>query len=222
MEHLVTAADTDLKGMVYKRYLRWLYKQQDFVSCIRNACNMTVSHPRDVYGYEWICKTYCENHDRAHSEAWQRELPLSIHTYAEQLLALNPNSNLALLVKALDLFAQEQYIQARQLALQALECQPGYRVAQQLLARIHMKLGAHRMALLLWQELGEQHEEYAQCLSYGNDAKQLQEAVRLLKDSPSKGELNIKALARCYCKLGETQQLQSLPLDAVTRAEYLL
>ncbi|XP_064547888.1 superkiller complex protein 3 [Drosophila montana] len=222
MENLVTVGDADLKGMVYKRYLRWLYKQQDFVSCIRNACNMTVSHPRDVYGYEWICKTYCENHDRAHSEAWQRELPLSIHIYAEQLLALNPNSNLALLVKALDLFSQEQFIQARQLTLQALECQPGYRVAQQLLARIHMKLGAHKLALLLWQELGVEHEEYAQCLSYGNDAKQLQEAVRLLKDSSSKDELNVKALARCYYKLGETQQLKSLPLDAVTRAEYLL
>ncbi|XP_023171601.2 tetratricopeptide repeat protein 37 [Drosophila hydei] len=222
METLLSVGDADLQGMVYKRYLKFLYKEQDFVGCIRNACNMIESHPRDVYGFEWICKTHCENHLKGNSEAWQNELRRSIQEYAEQLLQLNPKSNLALLVKALDLYAKEQFISARQLVLQALEYQPSYRMTQELLARIHMKLGAHKLALLLWQELGEQHEEYAQCLSYEKDVKQLEEAARILKDNTTKDELNLKALARCYYKLNEVEQLKSLPLDVVTHAEFLL
>ncbi|EDW01165.1 tetratricopeptide repeat protein 37 [Drosophila grimshawi] len=218
MDQLLTTGDADVKSLVYKRYLKWLYKQQDFESCIRNACNMTVSHPSDVYGYEWICKTYCENYDQADNETWLRELHASIQKYADQLLVLNPKSNLALLVKALDLYDQAQYITARQLAQQALEYQPTYRITRKLLARIHMRLGAHRMALLLLQDLDEQCAEYALCLSYEKNVAKLQEAVTLLNAD----DTNVKALARCYFKLGETQKLQSLLLDEVTRAEYLL
>ncbi|XP_034475811.1 tetratricopeptide repeat protein 37 [Drosophila innubila] len=221
METLLSIGDADLKSMVYKRYLKWLYKEQDLVSCLRHACNMTVSHPRAVYGYEWICKIYCEFHDRPYKDAWMQELKFPIQAYAEQLLEFNANSNLALLIKSFDLYQQQQYIPARQLALQAQQCHPSYKVTLQLLARIHMKLGAYRLALMLWQEIGRENQEYAQCLSYENDPTKLKEAVELLRGFPE-SELNIKALARCYHKLGDTQQLKSLHIDDVTRAEYVL
>lgn len=196
MDKLLSVGDADLQSMVYKRYLKFLYKQQDYVSCMRHACNMTESHPRDVYAYEWICMMHCENHEKVNNKAWQSELRRPVSDYAAQLLQLNPKSNLALLVQALELYLKEQFVAARQLALQALEYQPSYRMTQQLLARIHMKLGAHKLALLLWQELGEQHEEYAQCLSYKMDAKLLEEASKLLKDKAATDELSLKALAR--------------------------
>lgn len=195
MECLLSTADADLQGIVYKRYLKWLYKEKDFASCVRNALKMTESHPRDVYGYEWICKIYCENHDEPHNEVWQRELTAPIQTYAEKLLQFNANSNLALLIKAFDLYAQQQYIPARQLVLQAQQSHPSYKVTLQLLARIHMHLGAHRMALRLWQELGLETEEYAQCLSHETDATKLKKAVELLQQLPQNEE-NVKALAR--------------------------
>ncbi|KAH8372463.1 hypothetical protein KR093_011671 [Drosophila rubida] len=221
METLLDIGDTDLKGNVYKRYLKWLYKNQDLTDCLRNACNMTLSHPRAVYGFEWICKIYCENHDQPNSEQWMQELKLPIQTYADQLLQFNANSNLALVIKAFDLFEQQQYVAARQLALQAQQFHPTYKVTLQLLARIHMKLGAYRLALLLWQELGRPNEELAHCQSYENDATKLQEAVTLLSGFPQ-SELNVKALARCYHKLGEKEKLKSLQLDEIARAEYLL
>lgn len=195
MECLLSTADADLQGIVYKRYLKWLYKEKDFASCVRNALKMTESHPRDVYGYEWICKIYCENHDEPHNEVWQRELTAPIQTYAEKLLQFNANSNLALLIKAFDLYAQQQYIPARQLVLQAQQSHPSYKVTLHLLARIHMHLGAPRMALLLWQELGLETEEYAQCLSHETDATKLKKAVELLQQLPQNEE-NVKALAR--------------------------
>ncbi|XP_062129525.1 superkiller complex protein 3 isoform X1 [Drosophila sulfurigaster albostrigata] len=221
METLLRIGDAELKSNVYKRYLKWLYKNQDLVACLRNACNMTVSHPRAVYGYEWICKIYCENHDQPNTEEWMKELKLPIQTYAEQLLEFNANSNLALLIKAFDLFKQEQYVAARQLTLQAQQCHPSYKVTLQLLARIHMKFGAYRLASLLWQELGRQNEEFAQCQSYEKDVSKLKEAAELLTGFPQ-SELNVKALARCYHKLGEAEKLKSLQLDDITRAEYLL
>lgn len=195
METLLSTGDADLQGIVYKRYLKWLYKEKDFASCIRNASNMTESHPRDVYGYEWICKIYCENHDEQNSEVWKQELKAPIQSYAEQLLEFNANSNLALLIQAFDLYAQKQYLPARQLVLQAQQSHPSYKVTLQLLARIHMQLGAHRMALLLWQELGQQTDDYAQCLSHENDATKLREAAELLEKFPQ-SDSNVKALAR--------------------------
>ncbi|BFG04386.1 tetratricopeptide repeat protein 37 [Drosophila madeirensis] len=222
MEALLEISEPSVKSLLYKRYLKWLYKQRDYVACVRHACNMTVSHPKDVYGYEWICKTYCENRNQADNDAWQQELKLPIQAYAEQLLELNPNSNLALLIKAFDLYAQGQYVPARQFAVQAHQSHPTYKVSLELLAQIHMEFGAFKLALQLWQQLGQAHEvAVAQCLSYEKDETKLREAVKVLLGY-DKSEPNVRALARCYFKLGETQLLKDLPLDALTRAEFLL
>ncbi|XP_002138566.2 tetratricopeptide repeat protein 37 [Drosophila pseudoobscura] len=221
MEALLDISEPSLKSVVYKRFLKWLYKQKDYVACVRHACNMTVSHPKDVYGYEWICKTYCENHNQLDTGAWQQELQQPIQAYADQLLELNPSSNLALLIKAFDFFAQGQYVPARQFAVQAHQSQPKYKVTLELLARIHMEFGAYKLALQLWQQLGQQNEAAGQCLSYEKDESKLREAVKVLLGH-DKSEPNVRALARCYIKLGEVQLLKDLPLDALSKAEFLL
>lgn len=194
MEALLVTSEPSAQSVVYKRYLKWLYKEKDYTSCVRHACNMTASHPKDAYGYEWICKTYCENHDQPNRDLWQQELKHPIQVYAEQLLELNPNSNLALLIRALDLFAEKQFVAARQLVLQAQQSHPTYKETLQLLARIHMELGAHKLALQLWQ-LGQEHAAYAECLSHEKEPSKLREAVRMLQ-TLEKSEGNIKALAR--------------------------
>ncbi|KAH8314396.1 hypothetical protein KR059_005330 [Drosophila kikkawai] len=221
MEALLITSEPSAQSVVYKRYLKWLYKEKDYTSCVRHACNMTASHPKDVYGYEWICKTYCENHDKPNSDLWQPELKHPIQVYAEQLLELNPNSNLALLIRALDLFAEGQFVSARQLVLRAQQSHPTYKETLDLLARIHMELGAYKLAAQLWQELGQEHGDYAECLSHEMDSAKLNEAVRLLQ-TLEKTEGNVKVLARCYFKLGEKQLLKDLPLDEVSKAEFLL
>ncbi|XP_016930315.2 tetratricopeptide repeat protein 37 [Drosophila suzukii] len=221
MEALLETSDPNAKSVVYKRYLKWLYKEKDFVFCVRHACNMTESHPRDVYGYEWICKTYCENHDQPDKSLWQKELRHLIQVYAEQLLELNPNSNLALLIKALDLYAEGQFVAARQLALQAQQSHPAYKVTLELLARIHTELGAYKLALQLWQQIDQESEAYALCLSHEKDPSKLREAVKILQTLKN-SEGSTKALARCYFKLGELQQLKELPLDDLSKAEFLL
>jgi len=195
MEALLETSDPNAKSVVYKRYLKWLYKEKDFVSCVRHACNMTESHPRDVYGYEWICKTYSENHDQPDKDLWQQELRLPIQVYAEQLLELNPNSNLALLIKALDLYAEGQFVAARQLALQAQQSHPAYKVTLELLARIHTELGAYKLAIQLWQQIDQESEAYALCLSHEKDPSKLKEAVRILQTLKN-SEASTKALAR--------------------------
>ncbi|XP_030374099.1 tetratricopeptide repeat protein 37 [Scaptodrosophila lebanonensis] len=221
MEKLLAVSDGDHQILIYKRYLKWLYKEQDYVSCIRNACNMTISHPKHVYAYEWICKIYCETHWQLDNEAWQLELKQPIQSYAEILINLNENSNLGLLTKAFHMYGQDQFLGARQLALQAQKSHPTYKVTLELLARIHMQLGAYKMALLLWQELGQVHEEYAECLSYETDATKLKEAVNLLENS-ERTVKNVKCLARCYAKLSQMQLLQTLSLDELSKVEYFL
>jgi len=195
MEALLETSDPNAKSVVYKRYLKWLYKEKDFVSCVRHACNMTQSHSRDVYGYEWICKTYCENHDQHDKGPWQQELRHPIQVYAEQLLELNPNSNLALLIKAVDLYAEGQFVAARQLALQAQQSHPAYKVTLELLARIHTELGAYKLALQLWQQIDQESEAYALCLSHEKDPSKLREAVKILQTLKN-SEGSTKALAR--------------------------
>ncbi|XP_017066147.1 tetratricopeptide repeat protein 37 [Drosophila eugracilis] len=221
IETLLESSDANAKSVVYKRYLKWLYKEKDYLACVRNACNMTESHPKDAYGYEWICKTYCENHDQPKKELWQKELRHPIQIYAEQLLELNPNSNLALLIKALDLYHEGQFVASRQLVLQAQQSHPTYKVTLELLARIHMELGAYKLAVHLWQQLGEKNSAYALCLSHEKDDSKLREAVRMLQ-ALEKTEDNVKSLARCYFKLGEVQLLKDLPLDEVSKAEFIL
>ncbi|XP_052840355.1 tetratricopeptide repeat protein 37 [Drosophila gunungcola] len=221
MEALLASGDSNAKSVVYKRYLKWLYKEKDFVACIRHACNMVVSHPKDVYGFEWICKTYCENHDQPNRDLWQQELRHPIQVYAEQLLQLNPNSNLALLINALDLYVEGQFVASRQLALQAQQSHPAYKVTLELLANIHMELGAYKLALQVWQQLGQENEAYALCLAHEKEDSQLREGVRMLQ-TLEKSECNVKALARCYFKLGELQLLKDLPLDELSKAEFLL
>ncbi|XP_017839970.1 tetratricopeptide repeat protein 37 [Drosophila busckii] len=221
METLLSLGDASLQCMVYKRYLKWLYKQQDFVSCVCHAVNMTTTHPRDVYGYEWICKTYCEYHNEPQSESWQKQLKAPILSYAVQLLELNPKSNLALLVKAFDAYEKQQFLNARQFALQSQQHFASYKPTLKLLAYIHMQFGAYKLALLLWQELGLKNEAYAECLSYENDTQKLNDAVALLSKS-EQSPANVNALARCYHKFGEEQKLKGLPLDVVAQAEFLL
>ncbi|EDW85773.1 uncharacterized protein Dwil_GK23246 [Drosophila willistoni] len=225
MEALLKIFDETSQSALYKRYLKWLYKQKDYASCIRNACQMTITHPKDVYGYEWICKTYCENHDKpdADSELWMKELKEPIQSYAEQLLQLHSKSSLALLINAFDLYAKKDYIAARQLAQQAQESHPGYAITIKLLIRIYIKLGAHKMALLMWQEQDQRQSDlgYIECLSYEKDEEKLREAVELLERF-EKTEENAKILARCLFKLGKLQQIKELPLDELTQAEYLL
>jgi len=195
MEALLQNSEPSARSVVYKRYLKWLYKKQDYETCVRHACNMTESHPKDVYGFEWICKTYCEHHEQSEIVSWQQELRHPIQVYAEQLLELNPNSNLALLVKALDLFAEGQVVASRQLALQAQKSQPAYKVTLELLARIHMELGAYKLALQLWQEIGQENDAYALCLSHEKCVSKLREAVTILQTLEN-SEGNIKSLAR--------------------------
>ncbi|XP_017015128.2 superkiller complex protein 3 [Drosophila takahashii] len=221
MEALLDFSDPSAKSAVYKRYLKWLYKEKDFVACVRHACNMTESHPKDVYGYEWICKTYCENHEQSDTDLWQQELRQPIQVYAEQLLELNPNSNLALLIKALELYAEGQYVASRQLALQAQQSHPAYKVTLELLARIHTELGAFKLALQMWQQIGRESDAYALCLSHEKDHSKLREAVGMLQ-ALKKSEGNTKTLARCFFKLGELQLLKDLHLDDLSRAEFLL
>ncbi|KAH8279293.1 hypothetical protein KR026_005491 [Drosophila bipectinata] len=221
MEALLKNSDANTKNVVYKRYLKWLYKEKNYAACVRHAINMTISHPNDVYGYEWICKTYCENHDQDYSNVWQKELKHPIDSYAERLLQLNPNSNLALLIKALQQYASGQFVPARQLALQAQLSHPTYKVALELLARIHMELGAFRLALKLWLQLGHEDKALAECMSYEKDESKIKEAIRVLKtleNSPA----NVKTLARCYHKLGEVHHLKDLALDDIAKAEFLL
>ncbi|XP_017044531.1 tetratricopeptide repeat protein 37 [Drosophila ficusphila] len=221
MEALLNTSDSSAVNIVYKRYLKWLYKEKDFLACVRHACHMTVSHPKDVYGYEWICKTYCENHDQPNSDLWRQELGHPIQVYAEQLLNLNPNSNLGLLIKAIDLYAEGQFVASRQLVLQAQQSHPAYKVTLELLARIHMELGAYRLALQLWQQLGQENKACALCLSHEKDETKLKEAVRILQTVEKSGS-NVRTLARCYYKLGELQLLKDLPLDEISRAEFIL
>ncbi|KPU75888.1 uncharacterized protein Dana_GF12228, isoform B [Drosophila ananassae] len=221
MEALLKSSDANTKNIVYKRYLKWLYKEKNYAACVHHASNMTTSHPNDVYGYEWICKTYCENYEQANSDEWQQELKHPIELYAEQLLELNPNSNLALLIKALHQYASGQYVQARQLAFQAQLSHPTYKVTLILLARIHMDLGAFRLALKLWLQLGQEDGAVAECISYETDESQLKEAIRVLK-TLEKSQSNLKTLARCFYKMGEVQLVKDLPLDAVSKAEFLL
>lgn len=195
MEALLKSSDANTKNIVYKRYLKWLYKEKNYAACVHHASNMTTSHPNDVYGFEWICKTYCENYDQANSDDWRQELKHPIDLYAEQLLELNPNSNLALLIKALHQYASGQFIPARQLALQAQSSHQTYKVTLVLLARIHMELGAFRLALKLWLQLGLEDAAVAECLSYEKDEGQLKEAIRVLK-TLDKSPRNLKTLAR--------------------------
>ncbi|XP_033155918.1 tetratricopeptide repeat protein 37 [Drosophila mauritiana] len=221
MEALLQTSEPSARSVVYKRYLKWLYKKQDYKSCVRHACNMIESHPKDVYGFEWICKTYCEHHEQSEIDLWQQELRHPVQVYAEQLLELNPNSNLALLVNALDLFAEGQLVASRQLALQAQKSQPAYKVTLELLARIHMELGAYKLSLQLWQEIGQENDAFALCLSHEKSVSKLREAVKILQTLEN-SEGNIKTLARCYFKLGELHLLKDLPLDDLTKAEFVL
>ncbi|EDW89451.1 tetratricopeptide repeat protein 37 [Drosophila yakuba] len=221
IEALLQSSEHSAKNVVYKRYLKWLYKKQDYETCVRHACNMTESHPKDVYGFEWICKTYCEHHEQSEKVLWQQELRQPILEYAEQLLELNPNSNLALLVKALKLFAEGQLVASRQLALQAQKSHPAYKETLELLARIHMELGAYKLALQLWQEIGQKNDAYALCLSHEKCVSKLKEAVTILQTLEN-SEGNIKSLARCFFKLGEQQLLQDLHLDELSKAEFVL
>ncbi|KAH8277940.1 hypothetical protein KR018_010596 [Drosophila ironensis] len=221
MEALLNNSDTCGKRAVYKRFLKRLYKQKDYAACLHHACKMTNSHPNDVYGYEWICKTYCENYDQLNEDIWLSKLEQPVQVYAEKLLQLNPASNLALLIKALDQYAAGQFVSARQQVLQARQSQPTYKVTLVLLARIHMELGAFRLAQQIWLDLSQENEALAECLSHEKDPAKLREAIRILK-SLGKIQSNTTTLARCYYKLGDLDLLNELPLDKISRAEFIL
>lgn len=181
----------------YKRYLKLLYKQQNLSLCLEHACKLVEQYPRDIYAYEWICKIYCEQYDKADSTCLE-SLKEPIDTYAAQLAVLNAESSLALLINAIRHYQAEQYVAARELLYKAQAIQPNYGVMLKLLALTEMHMEAYGLALPLWQQLNDSNNvDYAICISYGDDLEKINEAVTVLKNAEVNDE-TVRALARYF------------------------
>lgn len=213
----------DIHLTAFKRYIKLLYKQNDLNSCIEQAILLTEQYPNDVYALEWICKIYCENYGNAQNESCIHKLRSSINDYAEKLLNLNANSGLAFLIKAFNSYEQKQYVAARTLLQKALNSQPNYEVALELLAKTEMEIGAYAMAIPLWQQLNKTEQiEYVICLSHTQNENQLQQAVNLIQKLGDASDEWQEILARCYMKLKQHDKLKELNLNTLAKAEFIL
>ncbi|KNC22993.1 hypothetical protein FF38_07937 [Lucilia cuprina] len=221
LESILLDASLDVYLSAYKRFIKLLFKQNDLKLCLERACNLIDFYPEDIYAYEWICKIYCEQYNST-KNACLESLKNPIDFYASKLLELNSESSLGLLVKAIDLYNSQQFVAARELLYRIQIIQPNYEVAIKLLAFTEMQLQSYGLAEnLLYQLKDNDSKELAICLSYSDEKSKLNEAVKLLKTKEPSEEIN-QALARCYYKLEDTDNLQSLELDALSKAEFLL
>uniref|UniRef100_W8BBM6 Tetratricopeptide repeat protein 37 n=1 Tax=Ceratitis capitata TaxID=7213 RepID=W8BBM6_CERCA len=204
-----------------KRYLKLLYKQEDYANCFTHACEVTTKYPNDIYAYEWVCKVYCEAREVAKACLEKTDKP--IEHYVETLLQINPKASLGLLIKAIQLFENQQYVSARDLLYRVQELQPKYRVALELLARTEMLIGVWGLALPLLKMIGNDNSvEYAMCLSHlSNNEKELQETIELLQKCDKNEEITA-TMARCYFKLGDKAKLREMNLSICQQAEFLM
>ncbi|XP_061389029.1 tetratricopeptide repeat protein 37 [Musca vetustissima] len=225
LEELLKDNALDVYLPAYKRYLKLLYKQQDLAKCLEYACKLVDLYPQDIYAYEWICKIYCENYDcTEENNNCLESLQQNIEYYATKLGELNSESSLALLIQAIEKYSAEQYVAARDILYRVLVIQPNYSVAMKLLARCEMHLEAFGLAYPLWQQLNDKtNVDYAICVSYSCvDSEILNEAVDVLKalEEKEKTEDAVRALARCYLKLGDARNLNRLQMSDVSKAEF--
>uniref|UniRef100_A0A1A9WAC9 Tetratricopeptide repeat protein 37 n=1 Tax=Glossina brevipalpis TaxID=37001 RepID=A0A1A9WAC9_9MUSC len=205
----------------YKRYLKLLFKRNELTACLNHACKLVDFYPEDIYAYEWICKIYCENYENNQFMAADN-LTYPIDFYGSKLLSLNENSYLGLVVKAVGLYNTQQYVASRELLYHALKEEPNCMVAVKLLAYTETHLDAYGLAEDLWRRLGEEfREEYGLCLSQTQEEHKLQEALDLLR-TENLSMNALQATARCYYKLGDLNNLKTLPMDDLIKAEFLL
>ncbi|XP_073812213.1 tetratricopeptide repeat protein 37 [Musca autumnalis] len=222
LEEILNDNTLDVYQSAYKRYLKLLYKRQELAKCLQHACKLVDLYPQDIYAYEWICKIYCENYDSTTTSGCLESLAQSIENYATKLAELNPQSSLAFLIQAIEKYNTEQYVAARDILYKVLVIQPNYSVAIKLLARCEMHLEAYGLAYGLWKQLSDNTNiDYAICVSHvAGDQEQLKEAVEVLKVPEEKSEDVVRALARCYLKLGDARQLNRLQMSDVCKAEF--
>ncbi|XP_011178747.2 tetratricopeptide repeat protein 37 [Zeugodacus cucurbitae] len=221
LEKLIADTQDDQQLNAYKRYLKLLYKNEEYTDCFKHACEATKEYPEDIYAYEWVCKIYCEVLDL--SIACLNEAQETIEHYVDALLQLNPQASLGLLIRAFKLFEKQHYVAARDLLYRVQELQPKYGVALELLARVEMLIGVWGLALPLWKAIGKDNTiEYAFCLSHvSSNEEQSLEAIELLKKFDHNEEVTT-ALARCYFKIGDMEKLKELNLNTLQKAEFLL
>ncbi|XP_017469147.1 PREDICTED: tetratricopeptide repeat protein 37-like [Rhagoletis zephyria] len=177
LEELIADPKLEHHLSAYKRYLKLLYKQEDYANCIKYACEVTEMYHDDIYAYEWICKIYCEHRNVAITCLSEFSKP--IEHYVDILLQLNSNASLGLLIRAIKLWEQQQFVTARDLLYRVRVLQPKYTVALELLARVEMVIGAWSLALPIWCDTGKENTiEYAVCLSHvSNDEVLLRKVV---------------------------------------------
>ncbi|XP_067630792.1 tetratricopeptide repeat protein 37 isoform X2 [Eurosta solidaginis] len=222
LEELIANPEADQHLHACKRYLKLLYKQKEYGNCIKNACEVIKKYPNDVYAYEWVCKVYCES--RELSKTYLNESRQTIEYYVDALLELNPNASLALLIRAIKLWEEQQFVSARDLLYRVQELQPKYTVALDLLAQVEMMLGAWSLALQIFCRIEKDDTiQYAVCLSHASkNERQLREAIELLQKFDQNDDEVLEALARCYFKLDDAAKLKSLKLNTLQQAEFIL
>ncbi|XP_065368368.1 tetratricopeptide repeat protein 37 [Calliphora vicina] len=221
LESILLDASSDVYLSASKRFIKLLFKQDDLNLCLERACNLIEFYPEDIYAYEWICKIYCEHYNFSKKDCLE-SLKNPIDFYATKLLELNGESSLGWLVKAIDLYNSEKFVAARDILYKVQKIQPNYEVAIKLLAFAEMQLEAYGLAEELWCQLkANDSQEHAICLSHSEEKSKLNEAVTILKAKELTMEIK-QALARCYYKLEDNERLQSLELDALSKAEFLL
>ncbi|XP_015592231.1 tetratricopeptide repeat protein 37 [Cephus cinctus] len=92
----------------YRRYLKMLYKSQNFSLLLSEAALMHEQFNNDPYPLEWICRVYSEQNIR-HSQCDGIE----ISQFYDALLTIDATSNYALFAKAVHLYQTNSFLEAR-------------------------------------------------------------------------------------------------------------
>ncbi|XP_037929476.1 uncharacterized protein LOC119663960, partial [Teleopsis dalmanni] len=204
----------------YKKYIKLLYKLQDYKNCLKHASLIVQQNAEDEYAYEWICKIYSEYYKDDVFKDWQNELEYPVEHYSEKLVQLNEKSSLGLLVKSIIFYNQQQYVPCRDLLNKVRTLVPDNIVAIDLLAITNMVLGAFEIAMNLWHDI-HNDKMYAICASHTADRELNKSAIKLLQTLEQSIDV-VEALARCYFSLKDFDALKRLKLSDIAKTEYLL
>ncbi|XP_011495670.1 PREDICTED: tetratricopeptide repeat protein 37 [Ceratosolen solmsi marchali] len=132
---IVEAEDSINRHDYYKKYLKLLYKSEQYIKLLTEAIKMHKIFNQDIYPLEWICRVYSE-----YSITYYTYKDIDITVYYETLLDHDPESLLGYFAKAVYFYEIKNLIDARNILSHLVNVKSKWFHAWLLLSKIDIML----------------------------------------------------------------------------------